>query len=96
MDKVLALGARDCGFKSRPGDAGSNPVAATPPFLCNLVAPCKGLAPLFTLLQGGWPLGPLSLDTGSLRDELACRDPVCVTGMYIQILCGYTLFPAPQ
>ena len=30
MDKVLALGARDCGFKSRPGDAGSNPVAATP------------------------------------------------------------------
>ena len=30
MDKVLALGARDCGFKSRRGDAGSNPVAVTP------------------------------------------------------------------
>ena len=28
MDKVLAFAARDCGFDSRHGDAGSNPVTA--------------------------------------------------------------------
>ena len=58
MDKVLVLGTRDCGFKSRPGDAGSNPVAVTPFYSTS------------QSLQGGWPQQTLAGDGIQVHDRM--------------------------
>ena len=79
MNKVLAFAARDCGFDSRHGDAGSNPVTAKTFFFRSTRTICNKQCTYFHGLDLLIGRAPYALGA---RDEDAGSNPVAAKTLF--------------